>query len=91
MPHGHRRHIVNKSLWTNNILQNVLFITALSTLQNGKIPKFLEEDVLKELVSADPPSSACIRNLRKGLDALGMYKVHVYVAHFLSQWVYLFV
>jgi hypothetical protein len=52
-------------------------------LQNGKIPKFLEEDVLKELVSADPPSSACIRNLRKGLDALGMYKVCV--AHFLSQ------
>ena len=58
-------------------------------LQNGKIPKFLEEDVLKELVSADPPSSACIRNLRKGLDALGMYKVCVAI-FCLSEYIFLF-
>ena len=52
----------------------VLSISALSILQNGKIPIFMGPDVLKELFD-ESSHSLCILYLRRGLGALGVYTV----------------
>ena len=44
---------------------------ALSLLQNGKIPSFLAEGTLQQIISI-APSDVCIKNFQKGLESLGM-------------------
>lgn len=67
-----------------NVAQLVVQITflvslaALSVLQNGNIPKFMGPEVLTEVFESTEPSM-CIRNLRNGLDSLGIMQVHVYI------------
>jgi len=51
-----------------------LLATGMSILQNGKIPRFLEEEVLQETFS-DAAPSRCIAYLRRGLSKLGIYQV----------------
>ena len=48
--------------------------TALSLLQNGRIPVF-QEDVLREIFVSESPRPAIV-HLRKGLDCLGIYQVN---------------
>lgn len=50
-------------------------IQALSSLQNGKLPTFLESAVVDELFNNTDSNSICITNLRQGMDALGFYSV----------------
>lgn len=50
-------------------------IMALSILQNGPMPSFLNEDIRNDLFSGKDSSSLCIKNLRTGLDVLGVVKV----------------
>ncbi|XP_061188056.1 uncharacterized protein LOC133196140 [Saccostrea echinata] len=68
--HGLREHIAEDYLLVGKIL-------ALSILQNGKLPKFLDENMQNLLFSELPAESASITNLRAGLDSLGLYKVGV--------------
>ena len=51
-----------------------LIATGMSILQNGKIPRFLTEEVLQETFSSAAPPP-CIAYLRKGLSQLGIYQV----------------
>lgn len=49
----------------------------LSILQNGKIPKFVTEEVLNELFDAQSPQPST-HNLRNGLSKLGIFQVTKY-------------
>ena len=51
------------------------FCLGLSILQNGKIPQFIEHNILEELFSDKETASKCIRNLREGLAGLGLIRV----------------
>lgn len=50
--------------------------TALSILQNGKIPEFLEPDAISELFDSEQPDPI-IQMIRNGIDVLGLYRVYV--------------
>lgn len=53
-------------------------ITGLSILQNGKVPQFVEEDILQEIFSnATMPPNSAIKHLRNGLKCLGIHQVGV--------------
>ena len=54
-------------------------LQALSILQNGKLPAFLEPELLEELWQATP-SSRCIQQLQQGLNVLGLFQVR-YTLH----------
>ncbi|XP_070581505.1 uncharacterized protein [Ptychodera flava] len=47
-------------------------IMGLSIIQNGKIPEFLGEDTLQELIHGSVQPSRCITNLKDGLNKLGI-------------------
>ena len=49
-------------------------ITALTTLQNGRLPRILGPDLVEELFVSDSPRRF-IQDLRKGIDSLGLYQV----------------
>ena len=49
-------------------------VMGLRILQNGRIPQFLPEETLNELVYVQSPSP-CILNLRRGLQKVGVYEV----------------
>ncbi|KAL5013702.1 hypothetical protein ScPMuIL_007972 [Solemya velum] len=49
-------------------------IFALSILQNGKIPEFLEPDAISELFDSEQPDPI-IQMIRNGIDVLGLYRV----------------
>lgn len=49
-------------------------IMALSILQNGSIPRFLSEDILKQLFEKECPHS-CIAKLQSGFDKLGLIQI----------------
>ena len=49
-----------------NDYSTIGLIMALSTLQNGSIPRFLREDHLQALFSSKEPSSPCISKLQIG-------------------------
>ena len=51
-----------------------LIATGMSILQNGKIPRFLTEEVFQETFSSAAPSP-CIAYLTKELSQLGIYQV----------------
>ena len=57
-------------------------ILALSTLQNGPIPRFLKEEHLQELFFSESPSP-CIDYLRKGFRRLGLYQIGNAIPNFL--------
>ena len=46
-------------------------------LQNGKIPTFFGEDIIKELFDNAIPVSAALVNFKKGLAELGISEVCV--------------
>jgi len=54
-----------------------MYLTALSVLQNGKIPRIMSADILHDLFQSPSPSP-CIDKLRIGLNALGVYEVLFY-------------
>lgn len=58
-------------------------IMALSTLQNGSIPRFLKEDDLQALFSSEEPSNPCISMLRIGYKNLGLYQIGNGIPNFL--------
>lgn len=47
-------------------------------LQNGKLPRFLEERYLDEIFENENPSP-CMLALRSGLNELGIYQVCFYI------------
>lgn len=59
---------------------NLFLSLALSILQNGPMPSFLNEDIRNDLFSGKDSSSLCIKNLRTGLDVLGVVKVKIKAA-----------
>ena len=50
-------------------------IMGLSVLQNGKIPSFLSEEQLQELIDDSSEHSPCIVNLRNGLRKVGVLQL----------------
>lgn len=50
-------------------------IMGLSVLQNGKIPTFLSEEQLQELIDDSSEHSSCIINLQKGLHKVGVLQL----------------
>lgn len=44
------------------------------------MPSFLNEDIRNDLFSGKDSSSLCIKNLRTGLDVLGVVKVKIKAA-----------
>lgn len=63
------------SLYLVHIYSVYINFVALSILQNGKLPRFFDEDLQNNLFSDLPAESSCLTNLRAGLDSLGLYKV----------------
>ncbi|XP_056003517.1 uncharacterized protein LOC125657381 [Ostrea edulis] len=55
---------------------------ALSILQNGKIPTFLDPDVIQKIFS-DSTDNPCITSLRGGLETLGLYSICMQLPSFL--------
>ena len=49
-------------------------VMGLSVLQNGKIPQFIPEEVLNEVVQG-PSSSPCIKNFQNGLRKVGILQL----------------
>ena len=58
-------------------------IMALSTLQNGNIPRFLREDHLQALFSSQEPSNPCIAKLQIGFKNLGLFQIGNAIPNFL--------
>ena len=58
-------------------------IMALSTLQNGSIPRFLKEVHLQALFSSEEPSNPCISKLRFAFKTHGLYQVGNVIPNFL--------
>jgi len=56
------------------LLFKFIIISALSILQNGKLPKFLTEQQLDELFNK-PSALPYMLAMRKGLMELGIYQV----------------
>ncbi len=50
-------------------------IMALSTLQNGAIPRFLNEEDIQALFSPNVPPNQCIEMLQNGFDMLGLCQI----------------
>ena len=61
--------------------EKVGIIMALSILQNGPVPKFLDEAMLQELFQ-EPKPSPCILKLRVGFSKLGLYQITKAVPQF---------
>ncbi|XP_062572412.1 uncharacterized protein LOC134234367 [Saccostrea cucullata] len=55
---------------------------ALSILQNGQIPTFLEPEIIQKIFS-DSMDHPCITSLRKGLETLGLYTIGMQLPSFL--------
>ncbi|CAC5404070.1 unnamed protein product [Mytilus coruscus] len=56
-------------------------IMALSILQNGSLPTFLNEEILNDLFASSDPESICSKNLRIGLDSLGLVRTKKHYTH----------
>ena len=50
-------------------------IMALSVLQNGKMPRFLDEDQLQAVLGSSKTSSSCFTNLSQGFDKLSLGEI----------------
>lgn len=53
-------------------------------MQNGPMPSFLNEDIRNDLFSGKDSISLCIKNLRTGLDVLGVVKVKIIAAQLIQ-------
>ena len=69
-------HWVVEPLCTRNVEEYPLF-SGLSILQNGKIPHFINPDVIESIFEKSD-CTTCIAMLRKGLAAAGIYQVRLY-------------
>jgi len=56
------------------IIIHLMRFPGLSILQNGNIPLFLTEDLIKDIFNTYPVSP-CVSNLREGLGKLGIHQV----------------
>ncbi|CAC5359836.1 unnamed protein product [Mytilus coruscus] len=56
-------------------------IMALSILQNGSLPTFSNEEILNDLFASSDPESICSKNLRIGLDSLGLVRTKKHYTH----------
>uniref|UniRef100_A0A8W8J7A0 HECT domain-containing protein n=1 Tax=Magallana gigas TaxID=29159 RepID=A0A8W8J7A0_MAGGI len=65
---GLREHLAKDYLTVGKIM-------SLSVLQNGKLPKFMDPAILEDVFRDEDGSSDCIKNLRKGLNCLGLVKI----------------
>ncbi|XP_028417587.1 uncharacterized protein LOC114542024 isoform X2 [Dendronephthya gigantea] len=50
-------------------------ILGLSIVQNGKIPKFIDDEILERLLQINPNEDSCIIQLRKGLKQIGIIQI----------------
>ena len=57
-------------------------VMGLSVLQNGKIPHFIPEEILNEIVQG-PSLSSCIKYLQKGLQKIGILQLMMRLPIFL--------
>lgn len=62
---------------TNAFINLSFLITGLSILQNGKMPRFFEEDILQEIFSTSSKPNSAIQHLQNGLKCLGIHQVGV--------------
>jgi len=68
-------------LCDNNHLLTCLHL-GLSIIQNGKLPTFLAEDMLRAVFSRITPLEPCLKALQNGFKEVGIYQVRVaYVSH----------
>lgn len=58
-------------------------ITGLSILQNGKLPRFLEEEILEEIFSTSSKPNSAIQHLQNGLKCLGIHQIGCQLPMFL--------
>lgn len=58
--------------------QNCLYFTALSILQNGKMPVFLSPELVEEIFDTTQIGSPAVKNLREGLNVLGLHDVSMH-------------
>ena len=58
-------------------------IMSLSILQNGSIPRFVNEEHLQALFASQEPSSPCIAKLQIGFKNLGLYQIGNAIPNFL--------
>ena len=64
--HGLKEHLATDYFYVGQLI-------AISMLQNGPLPNYLQEDVLTEIFFNDSPSvSQCIKKLHEGLDTLAI-------------------
>ena len=61
----------------NAFINLPFLITGLSILQNGKMPRFLEEDILQEVFFPSSMPNSAIQHLQNGLKCLGIHQVGV--------------
>ena len=69
-------HWVVEALCKRNVEEYLLF-SGLSILQNGKMPHFINRDVIESIFEKSD-CTPCIAMLRKGLAATGIYQVRLY-------------
>lgn len=62
------------SVYAENISQIIFLYTALSLLQNGKLPRLFSPELIEEVFTKESGQNF-VTDLRKGLDALGVYTV----------------
>ena len=85
---------IKDKLFDGEVLQEELsemhmpagIVMGLSILQNGKIPQFFSEHLLKELASGHS-SSPCVRNLQRGFRKVGVLQLMIKLPTFM----YLFI
>lgn len=67
--------LTNIELWWV-ILTIITFLSfsALSILQHGKLPRILSADLIEEVFNSDSPRQF-VKDLRSGLDSLGLFQV----------------
>ena len=67
----------------SNDYSTIWLIMVPSTLQNGRIPRFLKEDHLQALFSSEEPSNPCISKLCFGFKTLELYQIGNGIPNFL--------
>lgn len=61
-----------------NISYHLCIFAALSLLQNGRVPRLLEAGILEEVFVSETPRQI-FKDLRDGLDSLGLVQVGFYM------------
>lgn len=73
---------IKEKLFDNGLIEDFAedyytsgIVMGLSVLQNGKIPTFLSEEQLQELIDDSSEHSSCIINLQRGLHKVGVLQL----------------